>query len=85
MLSLKRMQASAHNLLKSKLRRVLESQRTKGTAVRELRLREKVHPTAANMNLTKLYLLIKKGGSVVCCAATNISAKVMPLHNKLSK
>ena len=54
-------------------------------AVRELRLREKVHPTAANMNLTKLYLLIKKGGSVVCCAATNISAKVMPLHNKLSK
>ena len=59
-------------LLKSKLRRALESQRTKGTAVRglrlysiiiskyytpavrELRLREKVHPTAANINLTKL-------------------------------
>ena len=59
-------------LLKSELRRALESQRTKGTAVRglrlysiiiskyytpavrELRLREKVRPTVANINLTKL-------------------------------
>ena len=58
--------------MKSELRRALESQRTKGTAVRGLRLypiiiskyytpavrglrlREKVRPTAANINLTKL-------------------------------
>ena len=37
-LSLKRARARAHNLLKSELRRALESQRTKGTAVRGLRL-----------------------------------------------
>ena len=72
MLSLKRARARAHNLLKSELRRALESQRTKGTAVRALklysiiiskyytpavrglRLREKVHLTAANINLTKV-------------------------------
>ena len=59
-------------VLKSELRTALESQRTKGTAVRGLRLysiiiskyytpavrglrlREKVRPTAANFNLTKL-------------------------------
>ena len=41
-------------LLRSKLRSALESQRTKGIAVRGLRLREKVCPTAANINLTKL-------------------------------
>ena len=53
--------------------------------MRGLRLREKVCPTAVDINLTKLYLLIKKGGSVAHCAATNISAKVMPLHKKLTK
>ena len=70
-MSLKRARARAHNLLKSDLKGALESQRTKGTAVRGLRLysvivkryytpavrglrlREKVRPTAANINLTK--------------------------------
>jgi hypothetical protein len=46
--------------------------------VEELRLREKVCPTAANINLTKPQLLNKEGGKVACCAATNISAKVTP-------
>ena len=45
-------------LLKFELRRALESQRTKGTAVRGLRLREKVCPTAANINLTSLLDLL---------------------------
>ena len=43
-----------------------------------LRLREKVHPTAANINLTKPQLLNQEGSQVVCCAATNISAKSTP-------
>ena len=47
-------------------------------AVKGLRLREKVHPTAANINLTKPQLLNKEGGKVAYCAATNISAKVTP-------
>jgi hypothetical protein len=41
------------------------------SAVEGLRLREKVHPTAANINLTKPQLLNKEGGEVACCAATN--------------
>jgi hypothetical protein len=51
-------------------------------AVEGLRLREKVHPTAANINLTKPQLLNKEGGKVVCRAATNISAKATPQHNE---
>ena len=43
-----------------------------------LRLREKVHPTAANINLTKPQLLNKVGGQVVRRAATKIRAKSMP-------
>ena len=43
-----------------------------------LRLREKVHPTVANINLTKPQLLNREGGQVAHCAATNISAKSMP-------
>jgi hypothetical protein len=92
-LRLKRARARAHNLLKSDLKGALESQRTKGTAVRGLRLcsiiiskyytpavrglrlREKVRPTAANMNLTKLQLLNKEGSSVGRRAATKISAR----------
>ena len=50
-----------------------------------LRLREKVRPTAANINLTKPQLLNKKGGQVAHHAATKISAKAMPLHNKTVK
>jgi hypothetical protein len=51
-------------------------------AVEGLRLREKVHSTAANINLTKPQLLNKEGGKVVHYAITNISAKVIPQHNK---
>ena len=51
-------------------------------AVEGLRLREKVRPTAANINLTKPQLLNKEGGKVAHCAATNISAKATPQHNK---
>ena len=72
-------------MLKSELRRALESQRTKGTAVRVLRLKEKVCLTAANMTLTKPQLLNKEGGKVVPRAATKISAKVTPQHNKIVK
>jgi hypothetical protein len=54
-------------------------------AVEGLRLREKVCPTAANINLTKPQLLNKEGGKVVRCAATNISAKATPQHNKIVK
>ena len=43
-----------------------------------LRLREKFHSTAANINLTEPQLLNKEVGKVVHCAATNISAKAMP-------
>ena len=43
-----------------------------------LRLREKVCPTAANINLTKPQLLNREGGQVACRAATKISAKSMP-------
>ena len=50
-----------------------------------LRLREKSRSTAANINLTKPQLLNKEVGKVVCCAATNISAKAMPQHNKTVK
>jgi hypothetical protein len=50
--------------------------------VEGLRLREKVHPTAANINLTKPQLLNKEGGKVVLHAAINISAKAMPQHNE---
>ena len=50
-----------------------------------LRLREKFHSTAANINLTKLQLLNKEVGKMVHCAAINISAKVMPQHNKTIK
>jgi hypothetical protein len=46
--------------------------------VEGLRLREKVCPTTANINLTKLQLLNKEGGKVAYHAAINISAKVMP-------
>ena len=54
-------------------------------AVRGLRLKEKVHLTAANMNLTKPQLLNKEGGEVARRAATNISAKATPQHNKIVK
>jgi hypothetical protein len=54
-------------------------------AVEGLRLKEKVCPTAANINLTKPQLLNKKGGKVACHAATNISAKAMPQHNETVK
>ena len=47
-------------------------------AVRELRLKEKVHLTAANINLTKPQLLNKEVGKVAHCAATKISAKATP-------
>ena len=50
-----------------------------------LRLREKFRPTAANINLTKPQLLNKEVGKVVQSAATNISAKVTPQHNKTVK
>ena len=53
--------------------------------MRGLRLKEKVCLTAANMKLTKPQLLNKEGGKVACHAATNISAKVMPQHNKIVK
>ena len=43
-----------------------------------LRLREKVRPTAANINLTKPQLLNREGGRVAHRAATNISAKSTP-------
>ena len=43
-----------------------------------LRLREKVRPTAANINLTKPQLQNQEGSQVARCAATNISAKSMP-------
>ena len=43
-----------------------------------LRLREKVRPTAANINLTKPQLLNREGGRVVHRAATNISVKSTP-------
>ena len=43
-----------------------------------LRLREKVRPTAANINLTKPQLLNKKGGQVARRAATKIRAKSTP-------
>jgi hypothetical protein len=46
--------------------------------VEGLRLREKVCPTAANINLAKPELLNKEGVKVACHAATNISAKAMP-------
>ena len=36
-------------------KRALESQRTKGTAEEEIRLRAYFHPTAGEMNLTKQY------------------------------
>ena len=51
----------------------------------ELRLREKVRPTAANINLTKPQLLNREGGQLARRAATNISAKATPLHNKTVK
>ena len=47
-----------------------------------LRLKEQVCPTAANINLTKPQLLNKEGGQVACCAATKITAKSTPYHNK---
>ena len=50
-----------------------------------LRLREKVCPTAANINLTQPQLLNREGGQVARRAATNISAKATPLHNKTVK
>ena len=50
-----------------------------------LRLREKVRPTAANINLTKPQLLNREGGQVARHAATNISAKATPLQNKTVK
>ena len=50
-----------------------------------LRLREKFRSTAANMNLTKPQLLNKEVGKVVQSAATNISAKATPQHNKTVK
>jgi hypothetical protein len=53
--------------------------------VEGLRLREKVRPTAANINLTKPQLLNKEGGKVARRAATNISAKATPQHNKTVK
>ena len=53
--------------------------------MRGLRLKEKVCLTAANMNLTKPQLLNKKGGKVAHRAATKISAKVTPQHNKIVK
>ena len=43
-----------------------------------LRLREKFHSTAANINLTKPQLLNKEVGKVMHCATINISAKAMP-------
>ena len=54
-------------------------------AVRGLRLKEKVRLTAANINLTKPQLLNKEVGKVAQSAATNISAKAMPQHNKTVK
>ena len=53
--------------------------------MRGLRLKEKVRLTAANMNLTKPQLLNKEGGKVARHAATKISAKVTPQHNKIVK
>ena len=50
-----------------------------------LRLREKVRPTAANINLTKPQLLNREGGQVTRRAATKITAKLTPLHNKTVK
>ena len=50
-----------------------------------LRLREKFRSTAANINLTKPQLLSKEVGKVARRAATNISAKATPQHNKTVK
>ena len=50
-----------------------------------LRLRETFRSTAANINLTKPQLLNKEVGKVAQSAATNISAKVTPQHNKTVK
>ena len=50
-----------------------------------LRLREKFHSTAANINLTKPQLLNKEVGKVARRAAINISAQAMPQHNKTVK
>ena len=50
-----------------------------------LRLREIFRSTAANINLTKPQLLNKEVGKVARRAATNISAKAMPQHNKTVK
>ena len=54
-------------------------------AVRGLRLKDKVRLTAANINLTKPQLLNKEVGKVARRAATNISAKATPQHNKAVK
>ena len=54
-------------------------------AVRGLRLKEKVRLTATNINLTKPQLLNKEGGEVARRAATKMSAKAMPQHNKTVK
>ena len=54
-------------------------------AVRGLRLKEKARLTAANINLTKPQLLNKEGGEVARRAASNISAKATPQHNKIVK
>ena len=43
-----------------------------------LKLKEKVRPTAPNINLTKPQLLNREGGRVARRAATNISAKSTP-------
>ena len=43
-----------------------------------LRLKKKVRPTAANINLTKPQLLNREGGQVVHRAATKITAKSTP-------
>ena len=43
-----------------------------------LRLKEKVRPTAANINLTKPQLLNTEGGQVAHHAATKIRAKSTP-------
>ena len=50
-----------------------------------LRLREIFCSTAANINLTMPQLLNKEVGKVVQSAATNISAKATPQHNKTVK
>ena len=47
-----------------------------------LRLREKFRSTAANINLTKPQVLNQEVGKVARRAATNISAKATPQHNK---